>query len=166
MPPTWRTTTAAFTITTSNDRWLMVRHQRLGVTSWELPGGHVDPGESMEEAAARETHEETGVRVRIDALVALCVHEWHERARRQVIAFFAAETTGSDRGRTSPHEPEIDRVEWLDPLVLPRAETSPFLHPLVDDYRHGWVQAPFTFWMTHRLTPHGSWVPASVTKHR
>lgn len=42
---------------------------------WESPGGHVDPGESYEQAAVREFFEETGyagdgLRVSRDALVA------------------------------------------------------------------------------------------------
>jgi 8-oxo-dGTP pyrophosphatase MutT (NUDIX family) len=37
-------------------------HKRLGI--WVQPGGHVDHGETPEEAAVRETTEETGLRVR------------------------------------------------------------------------------------------------------
>ena len=38
---------------------ILHRHRRLGI--WVQPGGHVDAGETPEEAAARETLEETGL---------------------------------------------------------------------------------------------------------
>ena len=34
--------------------------------AWVLPGGHIDPGESLEECALRELWEETGVKVDIE----------------------------------------------------------------------------------------------------
>jgi len=43
----------------ADGRVLLHRHKRLGI--WLQPGGHVDPGESCEQAAVRETAEETGV---------------------------------------------------------------------------------------------------------
>lgn len=38
---------------------------------WALPGGRIDPGESVEEAALRETHEELGVELAADSVLGL-----------------------------------------------------------------------------------------------
>ena len=43
------------------NKWLCTIHKRRGV---EFPGGKVEPGETLEEAAVREVFEETGVRVK------------------------------------------------------------------------------------------------------
>jgi 8-oxo-dGTP diphosphatase len=40
------------------DQWIFVRHRER--TSWELPAGHIEPGETADEAAARELREECG----------------------------------------------------------------------------------------------------------
>lgn len=40
------------------ERVLLVEHRTFG---WSCPGGHVEPGESLVEAAARELLEETGL---------------------------------------------------------------------------------------------------------
>ncbi len=39
-------------------RWIFVRHTDR--KTWEIPGGHIEEGESSEEAASRELMEETG----------------------------------------------------------------------------------------------------------
>ena len=39
-------------------RWIFVRH--INRTTWEIPGGHIEKGESPDEAGERELEEETG----------------------------------------------------------------------------------------------------------
>jgi 8-oxo-dGTP diphosphatase len=41
-----------------NDNLILVKHQDRD--TWEIPGGHIEMGESPDEAAARELKEETG----------------------------------------------------------------------------------------------------------
>jgi 8-oxo-dGTP diphosphatase len=51
-------------------RLLVVRRgQEPGRGSWSVPGGRVEPGESLTAACAREVLEETGLRVAVGPLV-------------------------------------------------------------------------------------------------
>ncbi len=50
-----------YTALIRDDRVLMVRHVHDGRNYWTLPGGGVEVGETLTEAAAREVKEETGL---------------------------------------------------------------------------------------------------------
>ncbi len=53
----------AYAIAFSNEGFLMVWHPRRN--GWEMPGGHVEPDETSEEAARREFLEEAGYEIEI-----------------------------------------------------------------------------------------------------
>ncbi len=42
------------------------KYCKIFVHAWVFPGGHVDPGESLEVAALRELEEECGVKIEYD----------------------------------------------------------------------------------------------------
>ena len=54
-----------------NDRGEILLEKRADNGWWGLPGGHIDVGESVEQAAVREIWEETGIRARVRRLVGI-----------------------------------------------------------------------------------------------
>lgn len=69
-------------------RVLMVRRDtEPGRGLWSLPGGYVDRGEVVEEAAVREVWEEVGLRVGVERLVGV----YSERGSPVVLVVYAGE---------------------------------------------------------------------------
>ncbi|MET9933506.1 MULTISPECIES: NUDIX hydrolase [unclassified Streptomyces] len=65
----------AAAIVVHQGRVLMVRRRVCeGELSWQFPAGEVEPGESREDAAVRETQEETGLDVVVVKLLGERVH--------------------------------------------------------------------------------------------
>ncbi|MEV6784631.1 NUDIX domain-containing protein [Streptomyces sp. NPDC051098] len=92
---------------------------------WALPGGGVDVGESVADAAVRETKEETGFDVEVTGLVGLYTNPAHVMAyddgevRQQFSICFTAKILGGEL-RTSIESREVAfvRPDRLDELNI------------------------------------------------
>jgi ADP-ribose pyrophosphatase YjhB (NUDIX family) len=80
----------------------MLLTQREDFEVWCLPGGSIDPGESIAQSALRETFEETGLGVRLTRLVGVYSRPGTGSFVNQVF-LFAAEPTGGEL-KTQPDE--------------------------------------------------------------
>ncbi len=79
---------------------------------WVLPKGTPQSGETLEQVAAREVKEETGLEVRLIAYIGSISYSFiHDKVRYQKqVRHFLFEAIGGD---TALHDAEYDRVEWF-----------------------------------------------------
>ncbi len=128
----WTTYAAGVGIVVNQSRVLLVKQRRQYGTHWELPGGYCEPGESFEQATAREVLEETGVQVDVRELVCTLVWEREADRRRNLLAFFRAEPLDLGHPPQPQVEEDIDDAAYLDPQDLPDLELHPLERPVLD----------------------------------
>jgi phosphatase NudJ len=79
--PTWY---FALVVVRRGHRFLLTQERKYGAT-WSIPGGRVEPGETLQAAALREVLEETGVPVKLDGVLRVEHSPGESSARIRVI---------------------------------------------------------------------------------
>lgn len=85
---------------------------------WSMPKGHVEEGETTEQAAVREAEEETGIRSRVVAPLGVIDFWFVAEGRRihKTVHHFLLEATG---GELSDEDIEVEEVAWVPVSELP-----------------------------------------------
>ena len=125
-------------IATPENRLVLVRRAiEPGYGKWVFPGGYVDRGEPLTDAAIREAREECGLDVRLDALVNI----YSYLGRTPIIVVYAATVLGGtlcvDDECLETAEFEAEAIPW-DELAF--RSTHEGLRDYLDGLRHPMVR--------------------------
>jgi ADP-ribose pyrophosphatase YjhB (NUDIX family) len=117
-----------------NERGEVLLIRRTDNENWAMPGGAMDIGETIADAGARETREETGIECEIVRLVGVYTNPRHVmeytsngEVRQECSLVFAARPTA---GEPTPSS-ESSEVRWVPPDDIDRLQMHPSMRQRV-----------------------------------
>lgn len=134
----WQPDVTVATVVVRDGRLLVVEEQVRGERVINQPAGHLEPDETLLEAARRETLEETGWDVTLTAFIG--AYQWKAPAdgRHFLRMAFAAEPLRHHPDR--PLDDGILQALWLTPAELAAESArhrSPLVWQVVEDFLSG-----------------------------
>lgn len=135
---TWAPHITVATIVERDKRFLMVYEESDGKKVYNQPAGHLDPNETLHEAAIRETLEETGWNIQLTGVVGVNLYTAPANGITYLRTTFIADALSHDASR--PLDTGIIEAVWLTyEQLLERKEQlrSPMTLQIIDDYLAG-----------------------------
>jgi 8-oxo-dGTP pyrophosphatase MutT (NUDIX family) len=134
----WQPDVTVATVVVDGGRVLCVEERTNGRLVLNQPAGHLEPDESLLEAALRETREETAWDVRLTAFIGAYQWKAPETQRHYLRFAYAAEPVSHDPAREQ--DEGIVRALWMTPSELRAAadrHRSPLVWQVVADHLAG-----------------------------
>ena len=108
-----------------DNRLLLVRRaSRRGRGNWQVPGGFVEPDETIEQAVVREVREEAGVTGEVQGVIGLRNRCEPDIGNSLYIVLLMTPL----RGEPTPDMEEVDRAEYLTLEQIERLEQAPAIN--------------------------------------
>lgn len=106
-----------------HDERVLLAHRR-DIDWWNLPGGGMEIGETVEEATCREVREETGLEVQVERLVGV----YSKPQKQEVVLTFRCKVIGGELQVTE----ESRACAFFSPDALPRNTLPKHRERIVD----------------------------------
>lgn len=136
----WKPNVTVAALVEHDGRLLMVEEQTPEGLRLNQPAGHLDPGESLQDAAVRETLEETGWRVEPVAFLGLYMARYANARTGVDVTYlrhaFVCRPIDHDPGR--PLDAPVLRALWLTPEEI-LAESARHRSPAVERTVRDWL---------------------------
>jgi len=152
MSTLWKPSVTVAAIIEHEGRFLLVEEETSDGIRFNQPAGHLDPGESLIDAVAREALEETAFEFTPESLVGIYMSRYlSNRTGEEVtyLRFAFAGTLGAQHNR--PLDEGILRAVWMtreELLACQEKHRSPLVLQCVDDYLKG-KRSPLSLLYTH-----------------
>ena len=91
---------------------VLIAHRVRAGIAWTLPKGHLEPGESEEQAAVREVAEETGLTARVVAPLGTLDY-WFVADARRIHKWVHHYVLAGAEGRLHTADVEVEDVAWV-----------------------------------------------------
>jgi len=96
----------------TGEQVVMVKNKHNSEAYWSLPGGAVEPGETLEQAVKREAKEESGLDIHIEGLYSVREVFFKEAGDHALLFTFEASIVGGELQASDPDD-EIMEVRWV-----------------------------------------------------
>lgn len=95
---------------------IIARHSRSGHLEWCLPKGHIEKGETPEQTAVREVHEETGIIGKVVDSIAT-IDYWFTGTKQRIhklVHHYVLQQTGGELTVEGDPDHEAEDAIWVD----------------------------------------------------